>query len=79
VSAGVCRVCGCSNNAPCFTGLVGVTYSTRQIEQLADEQLEAMELVPCSWVEPDLCSCCVVNPPPPLLFDAAGVPLRGSP
>lgn len=80
MTAGVCRVCDCTEEQACFV-LEG--------RRLTDAQLEEFELtgawpsapiVPCTWIEPDLCSACVEEPvPPPLLYDAHGRALRGAP
>lgn len=71
--AGVCRVCGCTQENGCIV-----------VDGQVVEVDEADTLPPgstiCSWVEPDLCSACVASPaPPPLLTDQYGRPLRGTP
>lgn len=69
-----CRVCGCSDLAPCVLDGNNVV-----IDIEADQTLPNGCHV-CFWVEADLCSGCVEAPAPaPLLFDALGFPLRGSP
>lgn len=75
---GVCRNCGCTDEEPCFSDGTKV-YRFRELEPFSDEQLQAMPLGPCSWIEPDLCSMCVDAPAPALLVDANGRPLRGAP
>jgi hypothetical protein len=73
--APLCRVCGCSENQPC--GPSGRLHSWEELEQL-DDAGAAVQC--CSWIEYDLCSACVEEPaPPPLLHDAHGNPLRGTP
>lgn len=78
--AGVCRACGCTDEVACCV---------RDGRRLRDEDLAELHTagvdlatvaVPCTWIEPDLCSACVEMPaPPPLLYDAYGAPLRGAP
>jgi hypothetical protein len=72
-------VCGCTDLLPCIydsrTGeLVDVADPDRPLFTPEDRYL-----VPCCWVEPDLCSACVAGRPPPLLFGPDGKPLRGAP
>lgn len=74
--AGECRVCGCTEDQACFV-LDGKRLSDEELEDLEREDL--FEGVLCSWIEPDLCSACVVEAAPPLLVDAQGKPLRGAP
>lgn len=72
--SGVCRVCGCTQNAACVLDQAG------RIVDVADGQTLPDGATVCSWIEPDLCSGCVDAPaPPPLLFGADGKPLRGTP
>jgi hypothetical protein len=73
-----CRVCGCTDEAPCFSGELTV-FSGPEVDALSEQQLEQMNLTPCSWLEADLCTACVHSPPAPLLFAADGRPLRGAP
>jgi hypothetical protein len=54
-------------------------YPFRELEAFSDEQLQGMDLTPCHWIEPDLCSACVTPSAPPLLFDRDHNPLRGAP
>lgn len=71
--AGVCRVCGCTQEAGCII-LDGDVIEVDQADTLPPGSTI------CSWVEPDLCSACVESPaPPPLLTDEYGRPLRGTP
>jgi hypothetical protein len=74
-----CKVCGCTDNQPCFMNADGKRLQTTELEAMPDEQLERLDLVPCYWIQPDLCSGCVVEPPAPMLFDAFDRPLRGTP
>jgi hypothetical protein len=77
----ICRVCGCSENSPCFTDPDGQVHTSAFVEEhFTDGDLELLGLVPCSWIESDLCSACIATPAPPLLFDAYGHPvMRGAP
>jgi hypothetical protein len=71
---GVCRRCGCTEDAGCVVDGHGNVIDVADGDTLPDGASV------CSWVERDLCSACVEAPPPaPLLFDAAGRPLRGAP
>lgn len=74
--AGVCRVCGCTDDHACLLD----ARTGELVDVDAGDTLNGL-VVPCSWVEPNLCSGCVEAPAPaPLLFDADGQPLRrGSP
>jgi len=74
-----CRQCGCTAEEPCFSAPDGTVYRFRELEQFSDEALQVMLLVPCSWIEHDLCSACIATPAAPLLYDAYGNPLRGAP
>lgn len=75
-----CRLCGCSDSSPCFTDDKGARHTLESLAAFSDENLEEIDLVPCSWIEWNLCSACVESPtPPPLLWDAHGRPLRGAP
>lgn len=63
----VCRMCGCTDSQAC------TWFEIRDGRHVQ---------CACWWVEPDLCSECVVPaegpelpPPEPLLVDAAGRPL----
>ncbi len=69
---GVCRVCGCTQEAGCVVDPAG------NVVAVVGDTLPIGCSV-CTWVEPDLCSACVEGPPPPLLYDAHGHPLRGAP
>jgi hypothetical protein len=73
--AGVCRVCKCTDSRPCVLDADG------NIVDVADDpnQTVPMGLTTCAWVEPDLCSGCVADRTPALLYDADGKPLRGAP
>jgi hypothetical protein len=74
-----CRKCGCTENDPCVLDGQGVPFTKAELEEMSDEDLEEQTGDTCYWVESDLCSACVEHPPPPLLYDAQGRPLRGSP
>jgi len=76
---GVCRVCGCSDSTPCFSRPDGKVYRHREIDQLTDQQLDVVDMAPCAWIEPDLCSACVTPAVAPMLVDGHGNPLRGAP
>lgn len=76
-----CRRCGCTDDAACLvdirTGDVLIRLNEDQridFDAAGDANVE-----PCYWVEDDLCSACMVSPPPPLLYGADGRPLRGAP
>jgi hypothetical protein len=72
-----CARCGCTNEAPCILDEDGQLVDVQDGTIAYD--IDAAGLHPCYWVEDKLCSGCVVNPPPPLLYDAGGQPLRGTP
>jgi hypothetical protein len=76
-----CRKCNCTNSEPCFRDSLGKVRRFAEIEKIPEAQLAEMELgEPCQWVEPDLCSACIVDKVPPMLFDAYGKPMhRGAP
>lgn len=68
-----CRNCGCTDDAACIVDVAG------ELVDVADGATLPLGCSVCYWVEPDLCSACVSNPPPPLLYGADGQPLRGAP
>lgn len=72
--AGVCRVCGCTDSRPCVLDPEGepVAIDDGALTLPLGHSL-------CSWIEPDLCSGCVADQAPALLYDADGKPLRGAP
>lgn len=71
VAGASCRACGCTDARPCF-------FDAETGETIRDAG--GVRGVICAWVEPDLCSACVADQAPPLLFDANHNPLRrGSP
>ncbi|HET7485853.1 MAG TPA: hypothetical protein VFJ64_10835 [Solirubrobacterales bacterium] len=76
-----CKACGCTNSEPCFTSPAGKVRRFAEIEQMTEQELAVVDVGdPCHWIEPDLCSACVVDRAPPLLFDAYGKPVpRGAP
>ncbi len=65
-----CRSCGCTSDAGCI-----VDEGNNVIDVDTGTTLP-LGLSICYWVEPDLCSACVQNPPPPLLYGADGQPMR---
>jgi hypothetical protein len=80
--AGECRICGCTSRRACIV-VNGARLGDEELERWSTivtyEQLDALAS-PCTWIEPDLCSACVEQPPPPpLLYDVAGNPLRAAP
>lgn len=80
--AGECRVCGCTERRTCIV-VNGARLSHEELERwstiVTDDQLYALSSF-CTWIELDLCSACVEQPPPPpLLYDVAGNPLRAAP
>ncbi len=77
----VCRQCLCTDNSPCFTAAeTGKVYAFEELGIFSDQQLDDMPLIPCHWIEFNLCSACVERPAPaPLLYGADGRPLRGAP
>jgi hypothetical protein len=72
-----CRVCDCSDFEPCLLDDDGVRFIDDDTR--TDDEIERLELTPCSWIEFDLCSACVQGPAPALLVDQYGNPLRGAP
>ncbi len=74
MSAGTCRRCGCTEDDPCLLDVEGTVVDPER--HLVDPDVVAGC---CSWIEPDLCSACVEDEAPPLLYDAARRPLRGAP
>lgn len=71
-----CRKCGCSPEEPCLLTRNGTLVTDEAIANWTDEQIQAFDGGCCFLVEPDLCSTCVENPPPPLLSDENGEPIR---
>jgi hypothetical protein len=69
----ICRVCGCTEDAACIVDAAGELVDVDGLDTLPEG------CSPCTWVEADLCSACVEGHPAPLLYDAAGRPLRGAP
>ncbi len=69
MTPGVCRVCGCTDNAACVIDQAG------RIIDVAEGQTLPDGATVCSWVRPNLCSGCVPLLPRPQLFDAHGRPL----
>lgn len=74
-----CRVCGCTDNSPCFTDVHGERHTLESLAAFSDEVLGSVELTPCCWIELNLCSACVQPGTAPLLFGPDGKPLRGAP
>ena len=72
--AGVCRVCGCTDSQPCILDPEGVSVAI-------DDGSTTMPLghTTCSWIEPDLCSGCVKDKAPAMLFDGDGNPIGRAP
>jgi hypothetical protein len=75
-----CRSCGCTDNAPCV-----IDEATGALVDVADDDDAISRIVfggnitVCHWIEVGLCSGCVRDAAPPLLYDAHGNPLRGAP
>lgn len=78
-----CRECGCTDDNACLVDVrTGDVVDRLDADQQIDFDAGAdakVNVEPCYWVEPDLCSACVVDKAPPLLVDARGRPLRGAP
>jgi hypothetical protein len=81
-----CRKCGCTDEQPCLIDHAGNRGPSEGLtfaddETVSDEDLEKLQLTPCSWIEADLCSACVEAPSPAaLLYGPDGEPLhRGAP
>jgi hypothetical protein len=68
-----CRVCGCTDEKACML-FAGPTGPRRLSEyeaacglivelqvKISDVELQAFTW-PCCWIEPDLCSACLINP-----------------
>jgi len=69
-----CRVCGCTDLDGCILDQAGnVVELDDPFETLPDGYTV------CSWIEPDLCSGCVKDKAPPLLFDGDGNPIGRAP
>lgn len=75
--AGVCRVCGCTEEFACLMWDGARLTEDDLLRMYNGRDLSVPDV--CTWIEPDLCSACVTPAPPPLLFDANGNPLRGAP
>lgn len=73
-AAGTCRVCGCTDSRPC------VLHAENDLVDVADVgETLPLGYTTCSWIEPDLCSGCVWDKAPPLLYDANGNPIGRAP
>jgi hypothetical protein len=73
--AGVCRVCKCTDARPC------VLDAENNVVAISEDDHDTLPMghTLCSWVEPDLCSGCIADRTPALMYDADGKPLRGAP
>lgn len=78
--AASCRVCGCTDLSPCvYDPSTGQLLDVLDPGDIVGETTLPLDHSLCWWVEPDLCSADVINPPPPLLYGPDGQPLRGAP
>lgn len=77
--AGVCRICGCTDEAGCVVDEHGDLVDVTGPDGVIGDGTLPDGYTVCSWVEPDLCSACVVGRVPALLVDGQGKPLRGAP
>jgi hypothetical protein len=66
---GVCRVCGCTDEAGCVIDADG------ELVEIVDERTTLPQgATICRWVAPDLCSACAVLPQS-ILWGPDGRPL----
>lgn len=79
VIAGVCRVCGCTDEAGCIVDQAGEVVDVLGPGGTIGEETLPDGYTVCHWIEPDLCSACVKDKAPALLFDADGNPIGRAP